>query len=380
MLKTLTFWKRKKIDRTDIFKISSPDRWLVITIIVLALVGILMVFDSSVAIALRDFADQYHFVRDQIRWLIIGFGACLILSFVDYHLYYRISGVLLGVTIFLLLIVYVPGIGVRAQGAHRWINLGFFILQPAELAKLSLTIYLSAWLSRSQKNRLTPFIAILFLVCGLVIAEPDLGTGIIILLIGVSIYFMSGAPVRGFLLFMPLIVIATIILAAVSPYRMKRIQTFLHPESDPLGASYQIRQVLLGLGSGGITGVGIGQSRQKYEYLPEANTDSIFAIIGEEVGFIGGTTVMILFGILLWRCFRISKRAPDAFGRLLASGVATWIGIQVIINLGAMVALLPLTGVPLPLISYGGSSLVILLTGLGVVINISKYRVIKDKT
>lgn len=346
---------------------------MVVTII-LTLFGIVMVYNSSVAIALRDFSDQYHFVREQFRWLVVGFVLFIVTSRIDYHRWYRLALPILVSTLILLVAVFIPGIGVQALGAHRWLNLGFFVFQPAELAKLSLVMYLAAWFSYPEKSRIGAFLLLLGMVVGLVIAEPDLGTAFIILMIAISLYFFSGAPLWQFFLLIPLAALSIGTLAVISPYRMRRILTFFNPQTDPLGASYQIRQVLLALGSGGWWGVGIGKSRQKYEYLPEANTDSIFAIIGEEIGFIGATAVIFLFLFLVWRGFRIARRAPDNFGRFLALGITCWIGIQTVVNLGAMVALIPLTGVPLPLISYGGSSLILTMVGIGILLNISRFR------
>ncbi len=345
---------------------------MLLAVVGLSLFGILMVYDSSVAIAIRDFGNQYYYLRDQLKWLAAGFVLLTIFSFVDYHWWYNIALPILLGTIVLLLAVFLPGIGVAALGAHRWINFGFFVLQPAEFAKLALVIYLSAWFSVRERGRLRAFALLVSMVVGLVLLEPDLGTSVIIVLIALILYFASGAPVMHFAVIIPVLILGIVGLAIISPYRMARLTTFLHPEEDPLGSSYHIRQVLLGLGSGGLTGVGIGQSRQKYEYLPEANTDSIFAIIGEETGFIGGVAVILMFVFASWRGFRIANRARDGFGRLLAIGITAWISVQTIINLSAMVALMPLTGVPLPFVSYGGSSLIIMLAAVGILLNISK--------
>lgn len=355
-------------------KFHPQDYWLTAVTIILTVLGILMVYNSSVAIAIRDFSDQYHFVKEQSRWLILGMVALVVSSRVDYHRWHSVAVPLLVGTLTLLVAVFVPGFGVRALGAHRWLNVGFFVFQPAELAKLALIIYLAAWFSFPEKRRIGAFLFLLGMIVGLVVAEPDLGTAFIILMISLALYFFSGAPLWQFFLLVPFFAASVGILSVVSPYRMRRIMTFFNPESDPLGASYQIRQVLLAFGSGGWWGVGIGRSRQKYEYLPEANTDSIFAIIGEELGFVGAAIVIFLFLFLVWRGFRIARRAPDAFGRYLALGISSWIGIQTMINLGAMVALVPLTGVPLPLISYGGSSLVLTMVALGILLNISSHR------
>jgi cell division protein FtsW len=353
-------------------KRRPADRWMIIAVIILSLFGILMVYDSSVAIAVRDFGNQYYYLRDQLKWLAAGFVALTVFSFIDYHYWYSIALPVLFGTLILLLAVFLPGIGVAALGAHRWINFGFFVLQPAELAKLALVIYLSAWFSVPERKRLTAFALLVSMVVGLVLLEPDLGTSVIIVTIALILYFVSGAPVMHFAVIVPILIVGVVGLAIISPYRMARLTTFLHPEQDTLGSSYHIHQVLLGLGSGGWFGVGVGQSRQKYEYLPEANTDSIFAIIGEETGFVGSVAVILMFVFASWRGFRIAKRARDAFGKLLATGITAWISVQTIINLSAMVALLPLTGVPLPFVSYGGSSLIIMLAAVGVLLNISK--------
>ena len=353
-------------------KWRRPDRWLLGVVIVLSLFGILMVYDSSVAIAIRDFGDQYYFVREQAKWLVLGLVACFILMRTDYHVLHIFALPLLVGTLVLLAGVFIPGIGIHALGARRWINMGVFVIQPAELAKLTLIIYLSAWFSFKESKRFVGFMLLVAVLVGLVVLEPDLGTSIILTGIAVLMYFFSGARIYQFLLLIPALLISVLGLAVFSPYRLRRITTFLNPESDPLGASYQIRQVILALGSGGWFGVGIGKSRQKYEYLPEANTDSIFAIIGEELGFVGATAIILCFLFLVWRGFRIAKRAPDAFGRYLAAGITSWIAIQAVVNLASMVALVPLTGVPLPLVSYGGSSLIILLSGIGILANISR--------
>ena len=350
------------------------DKWLFLCIIILSLFGLIMVYDASVAIAIRDFNDKYHFVRDQLRWFGIGVVGLFIFSRIDYHRLKPFVLPMLLVTLLLLLAVFIPGLGVRALGARRWINVGFFIVQPAEIAKLTLILYLSAWLSQPEKGRLLAFLLLLGMVVGLIVLEPDLGTAIIIVGIAVTLYFLSGAPVSHFLTLVPILLIGIGALALLSPYRFSRIHTFVNPDRDPLGASYQINQVLLALGSGGVTGVGIGKSRQKYEYLPEANTDSIFAIIGEEVGYMGALAVIGICVFIIWRGFRIARYAPDPFGRLTALGISLWFGIQTSINLSAMVALIPLTGIPLPLISYGGSSLIILMISFGILLNISRWK------
>lgn len=352
---------------------GTGDRLLLIVVSTICIVGILMVYNSSVAIAERDFSDQYYFAREQAKWLVVGIVGLIIASKIDYRRWYQWSLPLLLTNIVLLLAVFIPGIGITALGAHRWINLGFTTLQPAELAKFSMVLYLSAWFSKPEKGRFLAFALLIVVVVGLVVIEPDLGTAVVIMAVSVLMYYFSGAPLVHFLTMVPILGAGVALLAVAAPYRFSRLTTFFNPAHDPLGASYQIRQILLALGSGGLFGVGIGKSRQKYEYLPEANTDSIFAIIGEELGFIGSFAIIGLFLVLIWRGFRIAKRAPDSFGKLLAAGIASWIAIQAGVNLSAMVALVPLTGIPLPFISYGGSSLIVLLVSVGILLNISKH-------
>ena len=358
---------------TLLHKLNKPDYWLIGTIVPLSLFGLLMVYNSSVAMAIRDFGNQYYYLQEQAKWMVLGLVIFFIFSLIDYRLWKRIAFPIMIGTIGLLCIVLIPGIGIQALGAKRWINLGFFVLQPAEFAKLSLIIYLSAWFSGKGSQRLLSFLLLLGVFVGLIMLEPDLGTAMIIILTSLAMYFFSGAALQQFLFILPVIGIGAASLALFSPYRFKRLLTFLNPEQDPLGASYHIRQAIIAIGSGGLFGLGLGQSRQKYEYLPEANTDSIFAIIGEELGFIGCVALIAVYLFILWRGFRIARRTEDPFGRNLALGITTWIGIQTIINISAMVALIPLTGVPLPFISYGGSSLIIIFAACGILVNISRF-------
>lgn len=352
---------------------TGLDRVLLLVVVALSVFGLVAVFNSSVVSAFRDFGNQYHFVRDQAKYLAVGLMAMVVISFVDYHVWYRFAIPLLVATLIFLVAVFIPGIGVHALGAKRWLNFGLFTFQPTELAKLALVAYLSAWFTFREKGRLLPFLVLLSVVLGLVILQPDLGTAVIIMTIAGILYFISGAPIWHFLLLVPIALIGVGAVAVVAPYRLARLTTFLNFNADPLGSSYHVRQILVALGSGGWWGVGLGKSRQKYAYLPEANTDSIFAIIAEEIGFLGGLVVIAAFVIITLRALRIAKFAPDKFGQLLGSGVAIWFTTQSLINLSAMVVLIPLTGVPLPLISYGGSNLVSILVGMGILLNISRH-------
>ncbi len=339
--------------------------------------GLLMVYDSSSVTALTQFGNKFYYLREQTKGVTIGILGMIFAAFFDYRRYYKLSLPMLVGSLVLLVMVFIPPLGIKALGAHRWINFGLFILQPSELAKLVTTIYLSAWLSRKEKNRFAAFLILLAMVVGLIILEPDLGTAIIIISCSLVIYFSSGAPLKHLVALIPVVFGGVLALAISAPYRFARIATFLNLNSDPLGASYHVRQILIGLGSGGLWGLGLGKSRQKFFYLPEATTDSIFAIIAEELGFIGATALILVFVILIYRGFIIAKNAPDSFGRLLAFGLTAWIAIQTIINLSSMVALTPLTGIPLPFISYGGSALVVELFAIGILLNISKQSVVK---
>lgn len=353
---------------------KQVDRGLLFCIMLLAGFGVLMVYNTSVAIALRDFGDAHYFIKDQLTWLVVGLISLAFISRIDYRFWYSLAVPFLFVTLCLLVAVFFPVVGLHLYGASRWLNLGFFTLQPSELAKLAICIYLAAWLSHREKERFTAFMVFLGFTVGLVLLQPDMGTSIILVVISLAVYVASGAPLRQLYQFVPVLVVLLVLLAIVSPYRLQRITSFLGTGEDPLGASYQIRQAIIAIGSGGWTGVGLGKSRQKYEYLPEANTDSIFAIVAEEIGFVGSVLVMIVYMYIIYRGFAIARQAPDTFGKLLATGIVSWFGFQSAINMGAMVKLIPLTGVPLPLISYGGSSFIILMTSFGILLSISRYR------
>lgn len=349
---------------------KNIDRVLLISTFLLVIFGLLMIFESSSVTAFRDFGDKFYFVRQQFLWSLIGFTVMIFFSRYDYRKYEKISPFLFASTLFLLILVLLPGVGTRILGAKRWLNLGGFSLQPAELTKITFILYLSAFFAKKKSFFL--FLGLLILTSVLVMLEPDLGTTVVLVTSGFCVYFSSGASlvslaaiaVGGFL--------SGIALIFSSEYRRERLLTFLNLGHDPLGSSYHIRQVLLALGSGGLWGVGIGASRQKFEYLPEAMTDSIFAIIAEEFGFFGATVVILFLFFIVLRAFLIAKNAPDRYGQLLAIGIASWFGVQILVNLASQVALVPLTGIPLLFISYGGSSLVITMVAVGILLNISR--------
>ncbi len=348
------------------------DGTLLAVVVMLTLFGLLMIFDASSFIAYRDFADKYHYITDQLRWALLGFLGLLFFSFFDYKKFYNLAVPMLLGAMVLLVAVFIPGLSVHVMGARRWITLGFSVLQPAEFVKFALAIYLSAWFSKKEKGRFLPFILLLGLVIGLVMLEPDMGTAGIILCEALVAYFLSGGNIGSFIFLTPVVTIGGFLLIKLEPYRLARLTTFLNPLDSNSTGSYHVKQILIALGMGGITGVGIGNSLQKYAYLPENVTDSIFAIIAEELGFLGGILLIFVYIMLIWRGFLIASRVKDMFGKLLAATVTSFLAIQIIINLAAQTALIPLTGVPLPFISYGGSSLVIDLCAIGILLNVSR--------
>ncbi len=347
------------------------DLQLLFIVMALVTFGLIMVYDSSVVQALTDFKDSYYYIRQQLIWVGLGGIMAFLLANYDYRKLKILAIPLLLFSFLLLIAVFIPGLGVEGGGAHRWLKLGFATIQPAEILKLTSVIYLATIFEK--KTRLGPFLLLIGAVTIITaILQKDLGTSIVFVLTSAIIYFISGGSIIHFLLAIPPAVVAFFTLVITSEYRSKRVLAFLDPFSDSQGFTYHISQVLIALGSGGLFGLGLGQSRQKFEYIPEVSTDSIFGVIGEELGFFGGVILISLFILLIFRGIKIAQTAEDSFGKILAMGLTSWLGIQAIINLSSMVALMPLTGVPLPFISYGGSALVANLMAIGILLNISK--------
>lgn len=348
------------------------DIILLSTVFLLCAFGLFMIYDVSSLIAFRDFGDKYHYIKEQSLWATIGMILLFFFSSFDYHRLYNLSLPLLISAIVFLLLVFIPGIGIRALGATRWVNFGFFTFQPAEFVKLSLAIYLSAWFSKKEKGRFLAFLLLVGLVFTLIILQPDMGTAMIVLMEGLIIYFLSGGNIFYFLALVPVMLAGGFAVISFAPYRLQRLTSFLKTQESLNNTSYHVKQILIALGMGGVFGVGLGNSLQKYAYLPENVTDSIFAIIAEELGFVGATILIFLFIVVVIRGLNIAMKARDNFGRLLAGGIVMFIGLQVMINLAAMVVFVPLTGIPLPFISYGGSALIVDLSAVGILLNISK--------
>lgn len=340
--------------------------------ILVAVFGLIAIYDASIVDAYKTFGDKFHYVKQQGSWLIIGIIASLVVSNLPIKFLKKIAPIGLLITIFLLIIVLIPGIGSKFLGARRWLILGPIVIQPSEILKISLILYLSHWLEKPRE--VIKFIALIGFCLFLIMLQPDLGTALIVVGSSFLVYYLSGAPIKYIFYFSSFLLVSILTLIAISPYRMNRVKTFLDPTADPLGASYHINQILYGIGSGGWTGVGLGMSRQKYAFLPEATTDSIFVIIAEEIGFVGSVFIILILIYLLMSSFRVASKTTDRFEMLLASGISLLFLVQIFVNLSSMVALVPLTGVPLPFISYGGSSLVSNFIALGLLINIAKKQ------
>lgn len=361
--------------QTKSFGKSHRGDFILLGIVVFfSLFGLLMVYDASPAEAFQEFGDKFYFIKQQSISALIGFTLMGFFRFFDYHRLEKLAVPMLLGSLALILLVFVPGFGVLSGGAHRWLRVAGFTLQPTEIIKLSTIVFLAALFQKKVKTM--PFLLLIgFVIVVIGIFQKDLGSAIVYGLIALGIYFIAGARLVYFAGLMLAGAVGFGGFILTSSYRRQRVLAFLDPFADPQGFSYHISQVLIALGSGGFWGVGVGQSRQKFAYIPEVTTDSIFSVIGEEFGFLGSLVFIILLGFLIWRAFKIAQTAPDNFGKYLAGGLTLWLGSQAIVNLGAMVSLIPLTGVPLPFISFGGSALIANLVAVGILLNISKQSI-----
>jgi cell division protein FtsW len=348
----------------------NKKAWLVSLIITLTFLGILFVFDASVAESFHTFGDQYHFLKQHLAWAVIGITVMFLTSLVPLSLWEKVAKPIFIFGLILLILVFVPGIGREFNGAHRWIFLGNLRFQPIELFKIALIMFFASWLKQHQKT--LPFLFTTGVPAILILLQPDLGSLLILGVIAFGMFFIAGGKMTHILSISGLTILLLAVAILSSSYRRERLNTFLHPQSDPLGSGFHIRQITLALGRGGATGQGIGNSRQKFSYIPEASTDSIFAIIAEEVGFLGSSILIILFGSYFFVTSKIISAVTDPFVMLLGWGILIWIAAQTLLNLAAVVALVPLTGLPLPFISYGGSSLVTILFANGILLRIAK--------
>ena len=358
---------------------SLPDPWILMSTLTILCIGVVMVYSASAVLAFREYGDYFYYLKRQLVFAILGVIAMWVTMNVDYWVWKKYAKIGLLLCFALLIIVLIPGIGVVRGGARSWLGIGSLGIQPSEFMKLGMIVFLAKLLSEGKwditrfTNGLLPPLAVMGAAFGLIMLQPDLGTGAVLIGASLLIIFAAGAKLSH-LAMLGLVGLAGFVgLIAAAPYRLQRITAFLDPWQDPLGAGYQSIQSLYAIGPGGLTGLGLGMSRQKYSYLPEPQTDFIFSIIAEELGFIGGATVLLLFALLVWRGMRTAITAPDTFGSLLAVGIVGMIAVQVIINIGVVIGMFPVTGITLPLVSAGGSSLTLILTAIGVLLNISRY-------
>lgn len=356
------------------------DLTLLLAVIVISIFGIVMVYSASYVWADYKFHDAFHFVKHQSLFFMIGLVLLYIVSKIDYHIYYEKANLILIACITLLALVIIPGIGTVRNGSRSWFGIGSFGIQPSEFAKISLIIFTSKYLCKNEKDLknikkgVLPILGIVLLVFGLIMLQPDFGTGVIIVMSIVGLLFVAGVNFRFFIRIGMIGVLGIVGLIAVAPYRLQRILSFLNPWSDPLGSGFQIIQSLYAIGPGGLFGYGFLNSRQKHFYLPEPQTDFIFSIISEEFGFMGILIVSSLFLLIITKGFQIARKTNDTFSKYLAFGIIFQIAFQAVLNLMVVVGLIPVTGVTLPFLSYGGSSLMITLLEIGVVLNISRYQ------
>jgi len=355
------------------------DYVLLLAVLGLLAMGTIIVFSASASTAYHTYGTPYYYLERQLMWAALGLIVLVVTSRIDYWRYQRWAFPLFAVSVGLLGLVLIPHVGIEINGARRWLGAGPLQVQPSELAKIGV-IFLFARLFTLHQDRMEdfwrgviPHLALAGVVFGLVLAEPDLGTTLTIAGTFFVMLFVAGARKRHLAALagsgLPLLAVAII----TEPYRLQRIVAFTDPWKHPLGEGFHTIQALLALGSGGILGLGLGYSRQALGFLPESFTDFIFAVLGEELGLVGTLTVVMLFLVVAWRGYRIAMRAPDLFSSLLATGFTTVIAIQAAINMGVVTATLPVTGITLPFISYGGSSLVLSLAGIGVLLNISRH-------
>src|SRR6202171_980079 len=360
---------------------TSIDKWLLASVLVLCAFGLIMVFSSSEVQGYVDHNNASYYFQHQIVWLAIGFVGALLALGLDYHRLRALAPAAAAVAVVLLVLVIIPHIGVTRNGARRWFGLGSITIQRAEIAKILLIVYMARWLEksgpriRSFRDGLVPFLVMFGLIVGLVLLEKDLGTAMVMAVIALAMFLVAGARASHVLGTLALATGGMWLLIRLEPYRFSRMSAFLNPWADSLNTGFQSVQSVLALGSGGLFGVGLGNSIQKYQWLPEAHTDFIFAIIGEEVGLVGTLFVLALFCLLAYRGYRAALRAPDRFGLLLATGITTWLIFQAFVNMAAVTLTLPTTGIPLPFVSFGGSSLSVSLAAVGLLLNISAQGV-----
>ncbi|KPV45406.1 stage V sporulation protein E [Alicyclobacillus ferrooxydans] len=356
--------------------------WVIVLVtLVLLAIGLMMVHSASSVLSEQKFNDPFYYAKRQLMWAVLGIVAMILAANYDYHKLRTLAPKLMIAGFLALVLVLIPGVGSNRGGSQAWLGIGSFGIQPSEFAKLALIVFLAHYLADAKDKMdsfwkgFVPPLSMALVAVLLIMLEPDLGQSVVIMGTTIILLFAAGARWRHLSSLFGAGLVAFAGLVAVAPYRMDRIVAFLDPWKYPLDEGYQIIQSLYALGSGGLIGLGLGHSQQKFLYLPEPQTDFVFSILGEELGFLGGATVLALFAVLVWRGFRCAMFARDEFGSLLAAGITGMIAVQVLINVGVVTGSIPATGITLPFISFGGSSLTLMLTGVGILLNISRQSV-----
>ncbi|CAN5142780.1 stage V sporulation protein E [soil metagenome] len=352
---------------------------LLVVVVVLNLIGVLMVLSASTVTALDEHGSSVSYFKREVLWVTLGAAVLVAALRIDYHRWQRLARPLLAGSLGLLVLVLVPGVGVNINGSTRWLGAGPLQVQPSELAKLAIVLFVAALLARREewlhdtRRTLRPVMTVLVVTALLIMLQPNLGTTIVVAVIVFTMLFSAGVPLGPLAGWGATGVLAATAAALGEGYRRARVLAFLDPWADPLNTGYQTIQSQVSLASGGLLGVGVGASRANWGFLPFAHTDFIFAIIGEELGLLGAVTVVALYGAIGFLGVRTAIRAPDALGRMLAIGITTWLCVQAFVNIGAVIGILPVTGVPLPFLSFGGSSMLATMAGVGVLLNVSRH-------
>jgi len=358
----------------------APDYALVIVTLALLCIGIVMVYSASLVVSYAQYGDQTYFFQRQLLWSALGVVVMFLVMRVPYGWWRRLSVIGLALSVILLVAVLVPGLGTDVLGATRWIKIGSFTIgQPSELCKVTLAIYMADWLARKGERvrefgyGLVPFLVVLLVITGLVMRQPDMGTALVIIGTAVTIFFVAGADLLQLLPIGAVGVLGLAALTMTSGYRHGRINAFLDPWADASNTGYHVVQSLIALGAGGVQGLGLGDSRQKFGLLPFPYTDSIFAVIGEELGLVGCCVVLVLFLLLAYRGLRTARLAPDRFASLLAIGISCQMALQAFLNIAVVTSTVPFTGITLPFVSYGGSSMLVSFAAMGILLNVTKF-------
>jgi cell division protein FtsW len=372
-------WKPFLMENTAA-EVERPDIIILVITLILVTVGTAMIYSSSSILAMEKFKDAQYFLKKQIFFVFIGMGAMVLLTKLDYHRLKKCAYPGIVLSVILLLLIFIPYVGIRAGGARRWLNLGLFSFQVTEMVKICIILFLAHFLARKvnylksfSRGILVPLV-VTFIIIGLVALEPDFGTAVIIAMILMLMLFLAGCRMRHLAGLTALLIPAAIWMVMFKSYRIDRLKVFLNPWNDPGNKGFQIIQSLLSFGSGGTFGVGIGDGMQKLFYLPEPHTDFILSVIAEESGFVGVVLVIFLFAVLIVRGFMVAFRAPDLFGTLLAAGLTMVLAMGAFINIAGVMGLIPLKGLTLPFLSYGGTSLIMSLVAVGILLNISSHE------